>query len=174
MNNISKELAKKAKRLGICKEWHDRLKTTDDRRRMIEMYIKGIDFCLSNDYPGNEYIKSNFGDIIHDYGVFVDDNIDLKNIKRCVALGNTEGRIEITEYGVCEVFVKHNSRLAITAKDNAFIEVDVFDNSVINVSASDNARICINKYTGSAIEGMIQIDNAIIKINEKLKKSYKI
>jgi hypothetical protein len=171
--NISKELAKQAKQLGICKEWHNELKKLSDKREMAEMYIKGIDFCLSNDYPNNKYICANFGEIMHDFGIFVDDTIELKNPERCIALGNTTGNIEIDSYSVCEVFVKHYAELTIKAKDNAFVVIDMFDNSVVNIAAENRARICINKYLGSEIRGHIQLDFSVIKINEKNKKSYK-
>ncbi|MDR2652266.1 MAG: hypothetical protein LBC68_08130 [Prevotellaceae bacterium] len=173
MKSISKELAKRAKELGICKDWHERLKSTDDKREMITMYIKGIDFCLANDYPDNDYIVANFGEIMHDFGIFVDSDIDLKNTERCIALGKTRGKIEVTDYNVCEIFVKHNSELTIIAKDNAFVVIDIFNNSTIHIQAQNNAKICINKYIGAIIRGRVQIDNAVIKINEKPKKSYK-
>jgi hypothetical protein len=171
MKNISKELAKQAKQKGICKEWHRQLKTLNDKREMVKMYIKGIDFCLSNDYPSNKYIVENFGEIIHEFGIFVDGEVDLKNHERCIALGKTKGHIETNEYNVCEVFVKHNSELTIVAKDSSFVMVDIFDNSIIHVQAQDNAKIIVNKYIGAAVEGRIQLDNSRIKINEKNKKS---
>ncbi|MDR1348312.1 MAG: hypothetical protein LBJ63_07825 [Prevotellaceae bacterium] len=170
--NLSKELALQAKRLGICSEWHNLLKKLSDKREMAEMYIKGIDFCLANDYPDNEYIRANFGEIIHDFGIFLDDRIQLINPERCVALGNTTGSIEVNSYNICEVFVKHHSELTIKAKDNAFVVIDMFDNSVVSISAENRARICINRYLGAEIKERLQLDLSEIKINEKNKKSY--
>lgn len=171
---IAKELAKEAKRKGICESWHDDLKKLgDNKKAMVAMYVKGIDFCLSNDYPSNEYIRENFKGVMEDFGVFLDDTINLVNYRRCIALGKTNGRVEITSYGVCEVFAKHDSELRIIAKDNAFIEIDIFDNAVVYVHAQDRAKVHINRYGGNIISDPIEDGNlAMVKIVEKHKKTY--
>lgn len=171
---IAKELAKEAKRKGICESWHDDLKKLgDNKKAMVAMYVKGIDFCLSNDFPSNEYIRENFKGIMEDFGVFLDDTINLVNYRRCIALGRTNGRVEIASYGVCEVFAKHDSELRIIAKDNAFVEIDIFDNAVVYVHAQDRAKVHINRYGGNIISAPIVNGNlAMVKIVEKHKKTY--
>lgn len=171
---IAKELAKEAKRKGICEPWYNDLKMLgDNKKAMVAMYVKGIDFCLSNDYPNNEYIRENFKGIMEDFGVFLDDTINLVNYKRCIALGRTKGRVEIASYGVCEVFAKHDSELRIIAKDNAFVEIDIFDNAVVYVHAQDRAKVHINRYGGNIISDPIEDGNlAMVKIVEKHKKTY--
>lgn len=168
---LAKELAKQAEKFNICNEWDDRLKTLEDKREMAEMYIKGIDFCLSNDFPSNEFIKENFGEVIEEYGIYIDKTINLTNPRRCVALGSTTGGIEINSYRVCEVFAKHDSKLSIMAKDNAFVEIDAFDNSVLKIVAEGKAKIHINKYEGSTIS-FDKNDESMIKIVDKHRKTY--
>lgn len=171
---IAKELAKEAKRKGICEPWYDDLKMLgDNKKAMVAMYVKGIDFCLSNDYPSNDYIRANFKGVMEDFGVFLDDNINLVNFRRCISLGKTKGRIEVGSYGVCEVFAKHESELHIIAKDAAFVEVDIFDNATIHVHAQDRAKVHINRYGGKIIPAPIDNgDSAVVKIVEKHKKTY--
>lgn len=168
---IAKELAKQAQQLNICQDWHKELKTLEDKRTMVEMYLKGIDFCLANDYPNNDYIRRNFGDIINDFGVFLDNTIDLVNIEKCVALGASKGRIEMNAYSVSEIFAKHDSELTIIAKDNAFIMLDAFDNSVVNIEAYNHSKVCVNRY-GNAKINFKKVDSAMVKIIEKHKKTY--
>jgi hypothetical protein len=168
---LSKELAKKAKQFNICQEWHDELKMLEDKRAMVRMYLKGIDFCLANDYPSNDYIRRNFSDIMNEFGAFLDDDIDLVNVKKCVALGTTKGRVEIDNFSVSEVFIKHESALNIIAKDNAFVMVDVFDNAVVMIHAQDNAKVCVNKYGNATIHSN-KVGSAMVKIIEKHKKTY--
>lgn len=67
------------------------------------------------------------------YGVFLDDDIKIENKPKCVCLGATCGRIEITGFNVCEIYAKHNAKLNVIAKDNAFVVIDVFDDAVVNV-----------------------------------------
>lgn len=168
---IAKELAKEAKRKGICEPWYKELITLDDKRAMVAMYVRGIDFCLSNNFPSNDYIRANFKGIMEDYGVFLDEEINITNCKRCVALGSTHGQIEIGSYGVCEIFAKNDSILTLTAKDNAFVMVDIFENATINVVALGNAKVCVNVYNGGRYSTRIY-DNSRIKIVRKNKKSY--
>jgi hypothetical protein len=168
---LSKELANQAKKFNICQEWHDELKTLENKRAMAEMYIKGIDFCLENDYPSNDYIRRNFSDVMNEFGVFLDDNIDLIDAKKCVALGTTKGRIEIDNFSVSEIFIKHESSLNIIAKDNAFVMIDIFDNGVVMIHAQNNAKVCVNKYGNATIHSN-RIGSAMVKVIEKHKKTY--
>lgn len=170
MNAVAKELARQAKKAGICEEWHSQLKQLTDKEAMIDMYIRGIDFCLSNDYPSNDFIRDNFKGIMEAKGIILDDEIALVNPRRCVALGDTSGRISVGGYSVCEVFAKHHARLCIIASGNAFVEVDAFDDSLLSVIASDEAKVHINRY-GGAIE-VEKNGNAIVKFVQKNQKTY--
>lgn len=170
ISDIAKELAKEAKEKGICTEWHEQLKRVTDIREFAQMYIKGIDFCLSKDFPSNDYIRKHFKGKVEDYGIFIDTPVNLTNCRYCVALGNTKGEVLVSAYKVSEVFAKHQSKLNITAKNNAFVEIDIFDNAEINVTAQDNSRVHINHYGGK-----ISTDrqgSAQIKITEKNKPTY--
>ena len=170
--SAAKELAKEAKKKGICKEWHGELrKLGDNKRAMLQMYIKGIDFCLMNDFPSNDYIRANFKGVMEDFGVFLDDpNLNITNFPKCVALGKTSGMVAVTGFQVCEVFTKHQSNITIEARDNAFIVVDVFDESTVIVHAHDRAKVCLNRY-GGTINSESE-DGAVVKIIEKHKKTY--
>lgn len=170
--DIAKELAKKAKKNGICKPWYEELKSLQDKKAMIEMYLKGIDFCLANDYPGNDFIRKHFKGEMEQFGVFLDDEISIENPRKCVCLGNTSGRVGIDGFNVCEIFAKHSARLDIYAKDNAFVIIDVFDNSEVRIHASDRAKVCVNRYIGNNIVMKDEADEAFVKIRDKQKKTY--
>lgn len=168
---LSNELAKQAKKFRICQEWHDELKNLENKKAMIKMYLKGIDFCLSNDYPSNEFIRTNFKGVMEEFGVFLDDSIDLVNTTKCVCLGQTKGRVEINSFGTSEIFAKHYSELTIIAKGDAFVMVDLFDNAVIHIQAYDRAKVCVNRYGNSTVDNQ-KNDLAMVKIIEKHKKTY--
>lgn len=170
---LAKKLAKAAKKKGICEPWRKELKTLEDKRTMVVMYINGIDFCLANDFPDNECIRANFKGVMEEYGVFLDDKIDLVNCRRCVALGATNGSIEINSFGTSEIFAKHDSQLVITAKDDAFVMIDLFDNAMLRIYAQDRAKVCVNRYGGALFAAPIRNeDSARVKIIEKHKKTY--
>lgn len=170
MNRVVRGLARQAKQKGICDEWHNELKALTDRRAMVDMYIRGIDFCLSNEFPDNDYIRANFKGVMEEKGVFLDDRVSLVNFRRCVALGATRGSVKVTDYNVCEVFAKHESNLNIIVEDNAFVEIDMFDRSVVSVTGSGNAKVHVNRYGGTLT--LDQRGESAIKVAEKNKKTY--
>ncbi len=167
---LSKELARAAKAKGICAPWHAELLTLQDKDAMVEMYLKGIDFCLSNDYPNNDFIRTHFKGVMEKHGVFLDDEIKIENNPKCVCLGATCGRIATGGFETCEVFAKHDAELNVVAKDNAFVMIDVFDNAVVSIYASDRAKVCVNHYGGKITK--TTTDDAVVKIREKNKKTY--
>ena len=169
---IAKKLAREARRLGICDEWHSELKKLTDKRAMVEMYVAGLDFCLSNDYPSNEYIRSNFKGVMEEYGVFLDDEIDVYNPKQLVALGSTVGQVNVTEYNVSRIYVKHNSTLNIRIADNAFALIDVLDEAKVIIEVAGNAKVCVYLYGSGSADTKTKEDDSTIKIINKQQKTY--
>ena len=168
--NLSHELAKQAKRNGICEDWYLALKNEKDINSLLDMYIKGIDFCLSNDYPSNHFIAKNFKGKMEAHGIHLDEVLDIVNEPTVVALGKCLGDIVTLEFEVCQVFVKHNSDIIIMANGNSFVMVDVFDDAKVLILAYDNAKVCVNRYGGTVTES--KNENSAIKIIEKNKKTY--
>lgn len=168
--NLSKELAKQAKKMGACEEGHDELLPLQDKDAMVELYLRKIDFCLSNDYPGNDFIRSHFKGVMGKHGVFLNEAVEVENKPKCVCLGTCSGNVVVDGFNVCEVFVKHDSKIIISAKDNAFVMVDIFDNAIVTVRAHDRAKVCVNRYGG--VVNHFADDEAIVKIREKNKKTY--
>ena len=171
MDPLAKALAREARRKGICDEWHRDLMTLNDKDAMLDMYVRGIDICLSNDYPDNDFIRVHFKGTMETHGIYLDDHVKLTNPERCLALGETRGSIHVSGYTVTEVFAKHNAHLSVTADDHAFVMVDAFDRSEVTVSARDIAKICINRY-GSARITIASGSTGQIKIIEKHKETY--
>ena len=168
MNEVTKHLAKVARANGICTPWLNELKTTNDKDALVDMYVRGLDFCLAHDYPSNDFIREHFKGIMEKHGVFLDDAIELQNQCKCIALGETTGRVAADGYSVVEVWAKHQSSLNIIAKDNAFVMVDVYDNAVVNVYAYDRAKVCVNKHGGKVTYNAT--DDAVVKFREKSNK----
>ena len=168
---IGKKLARLAKKKGICKEWYKELQEIDNHDILIQKYLKGIDFCISNDFPSNDFIRENFSGKMESHGVCLDTMFSIVNMRKVVALGASEGTIEVSSFNTCEIFVKHDSKVEIIVRDNAFAVVDLFDNSLVKVTASGSCKVLINKYIGSTVDVSVS-GGAIYKINEKNKITY--
>jgi len=169
---LNNELAKEAAVKGICEGWYKKLRKTEDKHALIKMFLEGIDFCISEDYPSPKFYKL-FDGIRQQYGIFRDEPIQTENSQYVVALGKCEGTAKYTGYEVGQIFVKHESKLTIMVSGNSFVMVDIFDNADIEVIAEDNAKVCVNKYGGNIITTTnSEQGNAVIKIIHKQSKTY--
>lgn len=147
--NIGKQIAGQAKPLNICQEWHSKLLTTKGKEELIGMYLKGIDFCIKNDFPTLEYIKANFNGIMQDYGIFADESFVRKQPRKIVALGESTGSVTVGSFGTCEVYVRHKSKVTVNVTGDAFCMVNIYDWGEVEVIASDRAKVCIHNYNAT-------------------------
>ena len=171
INNI---LAKTAKQAGICDEWHDKiLNSGADKKRLAELYISGLRFCLKNNYPTNDIIQTQFGDIAHDYGVYVDEIINATNPRRIIALGKTNGSITSNKATFAEIFAKHDADIVMHLTEYSFTRIDVFDNASVEIFISDNARLFINNYQTKGIIKIHESGTPQIKKVDKQTNTYK-
>lgn len=167
---LNRELARMASANGICTDWLTTLKETTDIDALLDMYIKGIDFCLSTDYPSNDYIRKHFKGRMEHKGIHLDEEVSGENDRVCVLLGRSTGDVHVGGYNVSEVFLKHTSELTLKVEDKAFVMVDMFDNSKLSLVAIGEAKVCVNHYGGELIYH--EEDNAKIKVIYKNKKTY--
>lgn len=158
---------------GICKpSYRDICRNIDDPDALLQLYVKGIDFCLANNFPSNEYLVSKGGNLLLKYGICVDRNLMLENKDRIVALGKSFLTAILDDFNVSEIFIKHNSIVNIDVRDNAIVIVDCFDNSTVNIRAMNSANVFVNQYIGARVNIGYQGENTIVKINKKDTPTY--
>lgn len=144
---ISQELKSKAISLGLCEKWTKEWEN-EDLDSLCEKYIRGIDFCIENNYPDNNYIKSKFGEIASKHNIFVDEIFSIENAKKVVSNGICVGDAVYDNFNVGRIYLRHNSTLSIKAKGNAKVFISIYDDAILNVETSDNAKVYIYKYSG--------------------------
>lgn len=155
----------------ICDEWHKKLNIIgNDVKHLIELYIKGIDFCFKNDFPSKKYIRENFKGKMEVYGVFLDDTIAIDNKKNVVLLGNCIASLTYTDFNVCQLFVRDNSVANVVIKDNSILVIDIFYNSKLNIVCNDNCKVIINNFEGEI--NIEKSETATIKLIDKGKRGY--
>lgn len=166
---IGKDIARIAKSHNICQEWHDRILTTKEKEELIEMYLKGIDFCMEYDFPPLDFVKKNFTGLMEEYGIYADTTFDSDFKKKVVVLGDCNGTVTAGGYRTCEVFVRHISRVKVMATDHAFVVVNVYDKAEVEISASDESKVCVYGWIKHP-ETQVKITkegNARVKLIEK-------
>lgn len=162
--NVSEDLKQEAIILGLCDEW-----TEDwgkpDLDSLCEMFISGQDFCIKHNYPSNEYIKSNFGEVATNHGIFVDTEIDLVNPDVAILLGSTKGCITLSGFVSRDIYVRHDSNVTIVIKDSAKTFIRVFDNTKVIIDNQSSGKVFVYKYT-DVFTGKI-FTNENVEVREK-------
>ena len=51
LKELKKKLAAEAKEKGICREWYEFILNATSKERLLTLFVKGLDFCVENDYP---------------------------------------------------------------------------------------------------------------------------
>ena len=54
---------------GLCQPWQNKLRDGVSMKRLVDLYVRGIDFCIKNDYPTLDFIRENFKGKCEPYGV---------------------------------------------------------------------------------------------------------
>lgn len=144
MDKLNEELRSEAVKKGLCAQWQADWSDNKTPQELIEMYKRGIDFGIANQYPSNEYIKANFDrELLNRNLVFVDEDIDLTDAPSGVYILNGEcsGTIRVAPWSVATLYLRHYSNVQIEAGDFARVFIRLYDNSDATVSAAENAII---------------------------------
>jgi hypothetical protein len=172
MEKINEYILKKAIQSGICEPGAEIIAGIQTVDELLAYYRKGIDFCLSNNFPSNEDLLRLAGvDVLDKYGIWVDGGVNSINPDFSVALGRCTGLITINNYIVSHLFIKHQSTIAVNVSDNAFVVIDCFDDAAVSVTALENSKVLLNIYGNAKVNHTTQ-RNAIVKIVHKNKASY--
>jgi hypothetical protein len=148
MNKVNKELRNKAVSLGLCDTWQKKWMKDKTPQQLIDMYKKGIDFCLESNYPDNKFIKENFTkDILSKNNMFVDEDFYVLNPENdCVILGESQGKLIFDGYAVRDIYINGNADVEIEASDFAKIFVNVYDDAQVVVTQKKNSVIHVYKH----------------------------
>ena len=137
-------------------------------QRLIDLYIRGIDFCIKHDYPTLDFIRENFKGKCEPYGVWVDERVYLRNVDRLVLEGDCTGEIEYDGFSVSRLFLRHNSTIKVKASQYAIVTIESFDSSHLDlVVAGSKARVCVVLYGDSTVNA-----TGNVQIVKKNKKTY--
>lgn len=133
---------------GLCRLWQRKLHNGLSTEELVKLYIKGIDFCISENYPTLDFLRENFKGKSEPFGVFIDDELPpMKNEPDVVLNGACKAMLEYDGYSVSRLYVRHDSEVAVIVSDNAIVTIDLFDNATLHLSVIGNdANVSINAY----------------------------
>ena len=164
--NLSDKMKNEAVSLGLCAQWTAEWKDNSSKDEMVQKFVDGIDFCIGRNWPSTKNMKKYFGDVIHDHGVYVDENVGLKNPGMTILNGECVANIGFDWMSTGEIYVRHNSSLYLDVRDMAKVFINLLDDSELHVRCDDSAKCFVYQYGGKVVKSS---GNVIIKDRHDFK-----
>ena len=133
IKDINTILRTKAIKAGLCEDWQNnkwnKVLTKDE---LLELYIKGIDFSLKQEWFDYDFIKVAFNkEDLHRHNIYLDENVAIEDAQNgyYVFLGRCTGTLWVNGLKAVTVYVRHDSVINVEAYDGARVQVRYYDNS---------------------------------------------
>lgn len=160
---------------GLCRMWQMKLRVGMTTEELANLYIQGIDFCISENYPTLDFLREHFRGKCEPFGVFVDDDVPTtKNVPDMVLNGACRAMLEYDGYSVSRLYMRHTSEVAVIVSGNAVLTIDIFDKSKLHISiVGDDATVSVNVYgCDTEIEYIGESTQSKIKVTYNDKTTY--
>ncbi|MCM1223079.1 MAG: hypothetical protein NC548_52365 [Lachnospiraceae bacterium] len=145
MKELNEILRSEAIGLGLCQQWQSDWRANKNTGELIEMFKRGIDFCLEHRWPSCEFIKANFDKVeLHDHNVYVGENVTGTVLSDGVAV--------IRE---CNGVI-HTGRNSVTT-------IHCQDSKIISIKAGRGARVFLHLYN-STVERIEEDMHSVVKV----------
>lgn len=141
---IPKEIAIKAKQTGICKEWFADMIKKNNLKTLCEMYFKGSDWAMENNFPTLEMLRDTKE--TEQYGLFTDFSGVVPNFIRLAFFGKSDVEIIAENYDVKEIYIRHDSTLKLKANGESKVFISVLDNAKVQIECEGNAVVNVYAY----------------------------
>lgn len=145
---IGKEIALEAKKSNICSEYFSDMAKQSNIAPLCEMYFKGSDWAMENDFPKLDILRKFKGNS-EQYGIFTDyvgQLSMLSVLNRKAFFGNSRVRIDAKSFSVSEIYIRHNSLVNIFASENAIMVINILDDAKVKIYCTDEADVKIFCY----------------------------
>lgn len=172
---LVEQLKKDGTDKGLCRLWQMKLRKGLGTEALVALYIKGIDFCISEDFPTLDFLRTHFKGVCEPFGVFIDEDMPtLANKADLVLNGACRGMLEYDGYSVSRIYIRHGSEIAVNVSDHAVVTIDIFDCAKLHLSVGGNdASVILNVYgTNTDIDFVDGDKPSNVIVNFKNKTTY--
>ena len=140
---LSARMRKEAVGLGLCGKWQEQWTKDTDVDVMLEMFVRGQDFCIKHDWPDVATLKRHGGGRLEAHGIYADAEFEERNVRTVIAVGGCNGTVTTDGRQVTSVYVRHGSRVRIEASGKSRVFVEVYDEGDVEVESKDDARVFV-------------------------------
>lgn len=137
---ISDLLLEKAIEFNLCKPWQEGW--NEDFSFLMSMYKRGMDFCVEHDYPSLDILRQYLKGKTEAYNIFIDSQSEVNIYSdTAVVLGDSRVKINVADYGVLNLYVRHNSKVIVCSGKHAVINIEAYENSISEVMNAHKVNI---------------------------------
>ncbi len=144
---LSEKMKNEAVGLGLCQQWTDEWGVAT-KYEMAEKFIDGLDFCIAHNWPTVETIKNEFGDIMHEYGVYADETVHTTGDGTIVINGHCDGSVTFDGMSVGNLYVRHTSEIRVNVCGYSYVHISVYDDASVEVVCDATAKCFVYHYGG--------------------------
>lgn len=150
--DIQEQLKREAIGLGLCQQWQGEW-GKPDLRELCRKFIRGIDFCIKNDFPKVSEIRSLFNaddlSIIENEGIYINDG-ESRGCRHIVAMDKAIVDVYVPDYEICDIYVRHQATVRLHLASHSYAYVTLLDNcQVYVVYKSPSAQLKASYYGGT-------------------------
>nr|DAL37976.1 MAG TPA_asm: hypothetical protein [Caudoviricetes sp.] len=145
---LSLRMKSEAVDLGLCQKWTEEWADGTSKDGMVDKFVRGIDFCIEHNWPSPKVMKRDFGDVIHNHGVYVDENVDAHNPPIVILNGECVANVTYTGTATGEVYVRHQSEARIRVEGLTRCFVNLYDEGSVSIDCDDGCKVFVYQYGG--------------------------
>lgn len=147
MNKLNSELRECAVGHGLCTQWQGEWNDDKTQQELIDMYVRGLDFCIEHDYPTTDFIKEHFDSyLLRKNRIYVDEEVEGGESGVYVINGKCNGEVRFEDFTVATLHVRHDSELNVVAEGLSKVFIKVYNHAKVHVKQSDMAKVYVYLY----------------------------
>lgn len=162
---LSERMKKEAVWLGLCAQWTEEWGDNASKDEMVRKFVRGLDFCIEHDWPSTKVMKRDFGDVIHNHGVYVDENVECMDAPMVILNGECVADIRYDGTTTGEVYVRHKSEARIKARGLTRVFINLYDDGEVDVDCDDGCRVFVYRHGGKVRKA---VGDVIVREKEKI------
>ena len=156
---MNRTLREQAREHGLCDKWYKEWDVNGDKQYLLDLYKKGLDFSLKQDWFSYDLIKANFPhELLLGNGIFLDHQVYGENMQTAIVLGSSDGELKYEGFVVGNVYARHTSKLSISVSDGAKVFIDCRDDCKVSVTCDGYSKVFVYHHGGEVFtEGNVTV-----------------
>lgn len=128
---------------ALCDEWYGAWEDSASLDDLLEMFVRGQDFCIDNDYPTLDFIREHFDkEELAKRHIYLDYGGEVEGCSGTfIFLGHCDVRIRFERFQVASVYARHESAVGVEAHGGARVFLTLCEKSSGAANFGDGGKV---------------------------------